>query len=46
MGGFPLLNERRWYPVVASQTVTYKRSLTLGQRFQITTADGRIHDEP
>lgn len=37
VGGFPLLNERRWYPVVASQTVTYKRSLTLGQRFEITT---------
>ena len=37
VGGFPLFNERRWYPVVASQTVTYKRSLTLGQRFDVET---------
>jgi YbgC/YbaW family acyl-CoA thioester hydrolase len=37
LGGFPLLQEKRWYPVVAAQTVTYRRSLTLGQRFDITT---------
>ncbi|WP_256842652.1 acyl-CoA thioesterase [Ornithinimicrobium cryptoxanthini] len=37
LGGFPALRERRWYPVVAAQTVTYRRSLTLGQRFEITT---------
>ncbi|SOC53826.1 acyl-CoA thioesterase [Ornithinimicrobium cerasi] len=37
LGGFPLLRERGWYPVVAAQTVTYRRSLTLGQRFGITT---------
>lgn len=37
LGGFPLLKEKRWYPVVAAQTVNYRRSLTLGQRFEITT---------
>jgi YbgC/YbaW family acyl-CoA thioester hydrolase len=37
LGGFPLLREKGWYPVVAAQTVTYRRSLTLGQRFDITT---------
>ena len=37
LGGFPLLKEKGWYPVVAAQTVTYRRSLTLGQRFEITT---------
>ena len=37
LGAFPLLNERGWYPVVASSTVSYRRSLTLGQRFEITT---------
>jgi YbgC/YbaW family acyl-CoA thioester hydrolase len=37
LGAFPLLNGRGWYPVVASSTVSYRRSLTLGQRFEITT---------
>ena len=37
LDGFPLLRQRGWYPVVAAQTVTYRRSLTLGQRFEITT---------
>ncbi len=37
LGGFPLLRKQRWYPVVAAQTVSYRRSLTLGQRFSITT---------
>lgn len=37
LGGFPLLKEKGWYPVVAAQTVSYRRSLTLGQRFEITT---------
>ncbi|MGC5583758.1 acyl-CoA thioesterase [Ornithinimicrobium sp. W1679] len=37
LGGFPLLREKGWYPVVAAQTVSYRRSLTLGQRFEITT---------
>lgn len=37
LGGFPLLRSTGWYPVVASQTVTYRRSLTLGQRFRIST---------
>ncbi len=26
-----------WYPVVSAQTITYKRSLTLGQRFELVT---------
>lgn len=29
--------ERGWYPVVSAQTITYKRSLTLGQRFDLVT---------
>lgn len=37
IGGFPLLAQKGWYPVVAAQTVTYRRSLTLGQRFEIGT---------
>lgn len=37
LGGFPLLRAKGWYPVVAAQTVSYRRSLTLGQRFEITT---------
>jgi acyl-CoA thioesterase FadM len=31
------LTRRGWYPVVAAQTITYKRSLTLGQRFDLVT---------
>lgn len=31
------LTRRGWYPVVAAQTITYKRSLTLGQRFELRT---------
>lgn len=37
LGGFPLLKAKGWYPVVAAQTVSYRRSLTLGQRFEIVT---------
>lgn len=37
LGGFPLLRANGWYPVVAAQTVSYRRSLQLGQRFRITT---------
>lgn len=37
IGGFPLLKQARWYPVVAAQTVSYRRSLKLGQVFEITT---------
>lgn len=37
LGGFPLLKDKGWYPVVAAQTVKYRRSLTLGQRFEIIT---------
>ncbi|WP_029287839.1 thioesterase family protein [Cellulomonas sp. HZM] len=37
LGSFGALNERGWYPVVAAQTIKYRRSLTLGQRFDITT---------
>jgi acyl-CoA thioesterase FadM len=31
------LTARGWYPVVAGQTITYRRSLTLGQRFDLLT---------
>lgn len=31
------LVRRGWYPVVAGQTITYRRSLTLGQRFDVVT---------
>ncbi|MEZ0447841.1 acyl-CoA thioesterase [Cellulomonas sp. ICMP 17802] len=37
LGAFGHLRERGWYPVVAASTVTYRRSLTLGQRFEIST---------
>lgn len=37
VGGFGPLNSRRWFPVVAAQTVTYKRSLRLGQAFELHT---------
>jgi YbgC/YbaW family acyl-CoA thioester hydrolase len=37
LNGFPLLREKGWYPVVAAQTVSYRRSLRLGQRFEIAT---------
>lgn len=35
--GFAPLKSQGWVPVVAAQTVTYRRSLRLGQRFEITT---------
>ncbi|GAB3820949.1 thioesterase family protein [Tessaracoccus terricola] len=31
------LNQRGWYPVVAGQTITYRRSLKLGQHFDLHT---------
>lgn len=31
------LRERGWYPVVAASTMTYRRSLRLGDRFTITS---------
>ena len=37
LGAYPLLAERGWYPVVAASTMTYRRSLTLGQRVDLTT---------
>ena len=37
LGGFPRLNEKRWYPVVAASTMTYRRSLRLGDRVEIAT---------
>ncbi|GEA84438.1 acyl-CoA thioesterase [Cellulomonas gelida] len=37
LGAFDALNERGWYPVVAAQTIKYRRSLTFRQRFEITT---------
>ncbi|MBF0687017.1 MAG: acyl-CoA thioesterase [Cellulomonas sp.] len=46
LGAFGRLSARGWYPVVAASTVTYRRSLTLGQRFTVTSRvlgwDGRV----
>ncbi len=36
-GLMPELRARGWYPVVAEQTIQYRRSLTLGQRFAVVT---------
>jgi acyl-CoA thioesterase FadM len=36
-GVWDALRSRGWYPVVAGQTITYRRSLTLGQRFDLYT---------
>lgn len=33
----PALTARRWYPVVVGQTIRFRRSLTLFQRFHIET---------
>ncbi|WP_227589896.1 thioesterase family protein [Demequina pelophila] len=32
------LKQAGWYPVVAGQTITYRRSLELGQRYDVHTA--------
>jgi acyl-CoA thioesterase FadM len=32
-GIWQIFKERRWYPVVASETITFRKSLTLGQCF-------------
>lgn len=37
LGAFGRLRERGWYPVVAASTMTYRRSLRLGERFEIRT---------
>ncbi|MDO8107972.1 acyl-CoA thioesterase [Isoptericola sp. b441] len=37
LGAFGTLRARGWYPVVAASTMTYKRSLRLGERFEIAT---------
>lgn len=31
------LHQQKWYPVVAGQTITYRRSLKLGQSFELHT---------
>ena len=37
LGAYGSLAAKKWYPVVAAQTIKYRRSLTLGQEFDITT---------
>ncbi len=37
LGAFGKLGERGWYPVVAASTMTYRRSLRLGDRFEVAT---------
>lgn len=36
-GLWQVLTDRGWYPVVAGQTISYRRSLRLGQRFEVHT---------
>ena len=36
-GLFATINERGWYPVVVAQTIQYRRSLKLFDRFEIVT---------
>lgn len=36
-GFWRTVRSRGWYPVVAGQTITYRRSLRLGQRFDLHT---------
>jgi len=36
-GMWPLLSARGWYPVVVSETISFRRSLQLWQRFEIET---------
>ncbi|WP_114856616.1 acyl-CoA thioesterase [Brachybacterium sp. YJGR34] len=36
-GFWARVQEKGWYPVVAGQTITYRRSLTLGQRFDLAS---------
>lgn len=36
-GMWEQFSARGWYPVVAGQSITYRRSLTLGQRFEIAS---------
>lgn len=44
-GFWAVVKQRGWYPVVSAQSITYRKSLTLGQRFELTTRfigfDGR-----
>ncbi len=36
-GTFHKIRKRGWYPVIAAETIQFKKSLTLGQRFSINT---------
>lgn len=36
-GTFHQIRKRGWYPVIAAETIQFKKSLTLGQRFSINT---------
>lgn len=37
LGAFGPLKDRGWYPVVAASTLTHRRSMRLGERFEITS---------
>lgn len=37
LGVAKAFRDRGWYPVVAASTVKYRRSLTLGQKFELST---------
>ncbi len=43
-GVWAALRARGWYPVVAGQTITYRRSLRLGQRFDVVSRAIGIDD--
>jgi acyl-CoA thioesterase FadM len=43
-GFWARVRARGWYPVVAGQTITYRRSLTLGQRFVVESRILGTHD--
>lgn len=36
-GFWAVVKRHGWYPVVSAQSITYRKSLTLGQRFELTT---------
>jgi acyl-CoA thioesterase FadM len=36
-GLWPVLKRRGWYPVVVAETMSFRRSLELGQRFEVET---------
>lgn len=44
-GIWPQLRKRRWYPVVVAETITFRKSLKLWQKFEIESAVGGWDEE-